>query len=252
MKRKILTTVSLLLILLFAFGGCSKPAKPSEKTSSSAYFIGDDMALIVPDGTDPSTLIWNIKASMVDDYVSPESLAAFEAGIEYLDPRDIMVNAITEITGPYYERHMSVDFRYPDWYGGSYIMRKQEYGVDAPYETDGTDEPFKYCLQVTRGMESQIEDLKELLKPYEDYIIYKTVEFSVNQRMDFLDYVMKPVFDELGVKCPGWGADFLTNAVDYEVYEEYFNEDIFALAKQFANDYGYTIIIKRSGPGIAE
>lgn len=251
MKRKILTTVSLLLVLLFAFGGCSNKAKPSEKTSSSAYFVNDDMALIVPDGTDPSTLIWNIKASMVK-YVNPELDAAFEAGLDYIDPRDIMVNAITDITGPYLERRMSADFRYPDWYGGSYIMRRQEYGVDAPYETDGTDEPFKYCLQVVRGMESQIEDLKELLKPYEDCVIYKTVEFSVNQRIDFLDSVMKPAFDELGVKRAGCGPDFLTNAVDYDVYEEYFNEDIFALAKKLANEYGYTIIINRSGPGIAE
>ncbi len=65
MKRRILTTVSLLLALLFAFCGCSNKAKPSEKTSSSAYFINDEKVLIVPDGTDPSTLIWNIKASMV-------------------------------------------------------------------------------------------------------------------------------------------------------------------------------------------
>ncbi len=251
MKRIMLATVSLLLVLLFAFGGCSKEAKPSKKTSSSAYFIGDDMALIVPDGTDSSTLIWNIKASMVK-YVNPELDAAFEAGLDYIDPRDIMVNAITDITGPYLERRMSADFRYPDWYGGSYIMRSQEYGVDAPYESDGTDKPFKYCLQVTRGMESKIDDLKELLKPYEDYVIYKTVEFSVNQRMDFLDSVMKPAFDELGVKRAGCGPYFLTNAVDYDVYEEYFNEDIFALAKKLANRYGYTIIINRSGPGIAE
>ncbi len=251
MKRKILTTVSLLLVLLFAFGGCSKEAKPSEKTSSSAYFVNDDMALIVPDGTDPSALIWNIKASMVE-YVNPEMDAAREAGLDYIDSRYSVVDAVTAITGPYLERRMSADFRYPDWYGGSYVMYKQEYGVDAPYESDGTDEPFKYCFQVARGMESKIDDLKELLKPYEDYVIYKTVEFSVNQRMDFLDSVMKPAFDELGVKLARCGPDFLTNSVEYAVYEEYFNEDIFALAKKLANDYGYTIIIIKSGPGIAE
>ena len=250
MKRKILTTVSLLLVLMFAFGGCSKPTKPSEKTSSSAYFISDEKVLIVPDGTDPSTLIWNIKADMVE-YVNPELDAAREAGLDYIDPRYTVASAITDITGPYYERHISSDFKYPDWYGGSYIMYKQEYGVDAPYETDGTDEPFKYCLQVTRGMESQIEDLKELLKPYEDYVIYKTVEFSFEQGLE-LGRKIHNAFEEIGIKSFSWGASSKFNTVDYYVYEEYFCEETFALAKEFANSSGQAIIMIKSGPGIAQ
>lgn len=215
--------------------------------SPSGTFINDTTLLIVPDGMDPSILIWNLKASQVK-YEFPDDPAEAEKEFEKIADRSSKAEEISEALHSYLDRNNegSLPGTYePDWYGGTYIMIDQEYGLDNPYETDGTDEPFKYCIQIVRGMESKVDDeVKQLLKPYEDYIIYKTVDYSFRQLRSLLDDTIIPEFSEHGIKCAASAASSRYNYVTCGFMNKYFNEKTFAFAKELANKYNVVITVE--------
>lgn len=240
MKRRMLIAIPLLLAIIFALSGCSKPTEPkTEPPTGYPEVIKDrSFAILAPDGIIPNDLIWYLKSKTMDFTVSEPN--------EDTEHRYEQANVIEQIVEGYLAEHMTDGTKYPDWYGGSYTILEPEYGLNVPYSCDGGTEPFKYCILITPSMESEGAEIRELLKPYEDYIVYKEVKYSKSEREEFLNSTLIPAFKKQGIKGPSSKPYSTQDAVEFTVYEEYFNDETFDFTKQLCNQYGVNIVIARS------
>lgn len=247
MRKSILIAISLLLAIIFALSGCSKPTepKPEETTSdpleNPAYIIENSKcAVFVPDGSsDYDELMWHIKMNKA--YLTYPGNRIIND--ELSDPRGLVAGKIDELISQYWKLHTNTDVKAPSWYGGRYITYKPGYGIDTPYYGDGSDESFKYCILIVEGMEESATEFMELVKEYEEHIIYKTVKHSYNQRQEFLDTVLYPALREIGVRPAIWEPMSDFDAIECKVFEEYFTEEALSLVKRLANEYDQNIVI---------
>lgn len=244
MKNGMLIAISLLLTVMFTLGGCSKP-EPEEATydpnANPAFIVkSSKCAVIVPDNSpDYDALMWHIKMNKA--YLTYPGNRIIND--EMFDPRGDALEEIEDIISSYWSIHTNTAFKAPSWYGGRYITYKPGYGIDTPYRDDGSDDPFKYCILIAEGMEEGAEEFMELLKPYEEYVIYRTVKHSYNQREEFLDTVLYPALCEIGVRPAIWSPMDDFDAIECKVFEEYFTEEALSLVKRLANEYDQNIVI---------
>lgn len=254
MRKSILIAISLLLAVMFAFVGCSKPAAPktggtdSDQRSDSAFLTEHrEYAVIVPDNSSEyESVLWQLNMERFH-FAYPRQGINTAGVLEKDDPRDDIADKIGKIAGEYWMNLTGKPNEYPDWYGGSYITFWPGYGIDTPYRGDGDSAPYKYCLLIVDGMESEAEELKELLKEYEDHIIYQTVKHSYGQREEFLNSILIPALKELGARTTSWSPFLTIDAVECYITEEYFTEEVFSLVKKLANEHGQNIVISVGG-----
>lgn len=239
MKRRMLIAIPLLLAIIFALSGCSKPTEPkTEPPTGYPEVIKDrSFAILAPDGIIPNDLIWYLKSKTMDFTVSEPN--------EDTEHRYEQANVIEQIVEGYLAEHMTDGTKYPDWYGGSYTILEPEYGLNVPYSCDGGTEPFKYCILITSDIESDGVEIRELLNPYVEYIVYKEVQHSLNEREEFLSSTLLPDFKKLGIKGAASRAYTTHDAVEVTVYEEHFNDETYHLVKQLSDKYGVVIVIAR-------
>lgn len=296
MRKTLIPVLSLLLALMFTFGGHSKatilndfdpPMKSETNTAAYAYqysvntiamngisfklypqakqeapsvasFTYNRSAysisvLIVPDGMDPSSLIRNITEynGIIDGNYS--LLSSFARGIDFADsfPQYRKINTICLILDDYFDHTLS-DYergglnsdhiKFPDWYAGCYALDNGKTIIDESDES-GTDvEQFKLCIQIVKGKEAQAEELKNRLKAFEDYIVYKTVDFSFTQCSEIATDALVPYLKSNGVQNSVAHPDVIQNAIYCYIYHEYYN-NAFALVKEIANATGCAVTV---------
>ena len=249
-KKRILSVIA--LAMLIVAGVCVASllwGVDSARDVLSTYISDDDSwAFIAPDGTDVSTVAWNYKEYWrewlepshqlnPDDEDKPwRGRTASAAGDK------IMTGSFNTDLPPAY------DIYDLDWYAGSYIMTSKEYGVDAPYETDGTDEPLKYCLIIVEGKEAEAIECIGSFESYGDTLVVRTSKFGCYREGQAYTDLVGDKLLEAGIKLYCWAYDCRFEAISLGIDKEDFNEETFAFIKELANETGRVIQLETCLP----
>lgn len=253
-KKRVLSVIALAVLIAASVCIASLPwgvdAVRADEEKVLSTYISDDgsWAFIAPDGTDVSTVVWNYKEhlrewlesgrqSTPDDEDKPwRGCAASAAGDKIVD------GTFNSDLPPTYDAH---DL---DWYAGSYIMTSKEYGVDAPYETDGTDEPFKFCLIIVEGKEAEAIERIGSFESYGDTLVVRTSKFGCyRESRAYADVVAEKLLDA-GIKVYVWTYSESFEAISLEIDIEDFTEETLAFIKELANETGRVIMLEGGLP----
>ncbi len=160
-KKRTLSVIALAVLIAASVCIASLPwgvdAVRADEEKILSTYISDDgsWAFIAPDGTDVSILVRNFKEKEKEwlelgNQQNPDDEDKPWRGRTASAVADRMMTGTSNIDlPPLYDAY---DL---DWFAGAYIMTSKEYGFDGPYETDGTDEPLKYCLIIVEGKEAE-------------------------------------------------------------------------------------------------
>ena len=129
---------------------------------------------------------------------------------------------------------------YPSYYAGDYYMTQREDGLDIPYELDGTDRPFKFCVRLVKGKEAEAKELTDLLKGYEENIVYKYTEHSYVELSNFVCSIAVPKLNELGISPNSYAADIGSDKVVISVFEADY-EEAFSAIESLVAEYGIAV-----------
>lgn len=219
--------------------GQTGPSSTEEPVLST--YISDDnaWAFIAPDGMDVSTLAWNYKeekSEWIELINLPDQDYRLTAGaVGY----KMHSETIRDLLSVY-------DVWEQDWYASSYTMRSKEYDVDAPYDTDGTDEPFKYCLRIVEGKEDEAIKCIGTFESFGDALVVRTSKFGCyRESEDITDSIIDRLV-EAGVDINSGCYDEKYEAIEIGINEGGFNEETFAFIKALANETGRVFMLRKS------
>lgn len=254
-KKRTLSVIALAVLIAASVCIASLPwgvdAVRADEEKVLSTYISDDgsWAFIAPDGTDVSTVVWNYKeywkewlesgrqSTPDDDEDKPWRGCAASAASD-----KILTGSFNSDLPPTY------DARDLDWYAGSYIMTSKEYGVDAPYETDGTDEPLKYCLIIVEGKEAEAIERIGSFESYGDTLVVRTSKFGCYRESRALTDVVADKLLEAGIKLYCWAYGESLQAISLGIDKEDFTEETFAFIKELANETGRVIMLEETSP----
>lgn len=225
-------------------------AAQADKESVLSTYVSDDKnwGFIAPDGVDVSGLVWNYKEELREDAEIGKLLATKKTQAERITlrnkirgDRDLIASNMSSILYPGVDSYEELD-----WFAASYIMRNKEYDIDVPYDTDGTNEPLKYCLKIVEGMEDEAyEFLGSNIEKYKDILVIRTSKYgSYSEGIAIMDAVAERVLDA-GIVIHGCSYNMKEEAICLSLDDEEFNEETYAFLKMLANETGRVIKLQR-------
>lgn len=255
MSRKIIFFI-ILIVALVLTGICATlifkgmGAFQANKESVLSTYVSDDKrwGFIAPDGVDVSGLVWNYKEELREDAEIGKLLATKKTQAERIalrnkirGDRDLIASNMSSILYPGIDSYEELD-----WFAASYIMRNKEYDIDVPYDTDGTNEPLKYCLKIVEGMEDEAyEFLGSNIEKYKDILVIRTSKYgSYSEGIAIMDAVAERVLDA-GIVIHGCSYNMKEEAICLSLDDEEFNEETYAFLKMLANETGRVIKLQR-------
>lgn len=253
-KKRMLSVIALAVLIAASVCIASLPwgvdaVRADEEKILSTYISDDNAwAFIAPDGTDVSTVVWNYKEHLKEWLESGRQSTPNDEDKPW---RGCTASAAGEkiLTGSFNsDLPPTYDARDLDWYAGSYIMTSKEYGVDAPYETDGTDEPFKFCLRIVEGKEAEAIECIGSFESYGDTLVVRTSKFGCYRESRALTDVVADKLLEAGIKLYCWAYDERFEAISLGIDKEDFTEETFAFIKELANETGRVIMLEETSP----
>lgn len=232
-------------------------AAQADKESILTTYVSEDkdQAFIAPNGVDVSVMVWNYEEKLRERAEYNELLGKAKTR-EERDALSKKIDGDRDAAVSDISLASFIDLKSetcPDWYAGSYIMRNREYGLDNPYETDGTQEPFKYCLMVVEGMEEEAYEYLGDLSEYGDTLVIRTVSFgSYADGIAIYDELAETLYrlENLEVSSIAYSTQY--GAISVGIPTEEFNEETYAYFRELANETGRVIILERSGRIVLE
>lgn len=241
--KKTFRSITVALLVLCMVIGLTATAllvqADTAKVGVKTVMQGND-AWLFPRGYDVKSFEQNAK---YPEFSYGSTRSETEKIYDMIGKRQSVAHAIGEAMEKFNSLNGEGSYPYAEYVAGSYIMNDREYGIDAPYLGDGTNEPIKMCIILVKGMEDEAEGLINYLKEYEDYIVYKYAEHTYYECKSLLDDVIVPAFKDAGIEVTAWGVcGELADAVHIEVGCDY-DEYVVELAEEFASEYGVAINI---------
>lgn len=246
MKRRILTITVTVLAVCVIVGTiiaaiCIPQTSAENDTSAVDYYYSDrsDKLVIIA----PKDMVCD--AAMFESFNSSNPYSSYpDDQVEEVIERecrrfavaDKIFSTIHEFLINKYDDYET----YPSYYAGDYYMTQREEGLDIPYELDGTDRPFKFCVRLVSGMEAEAKELTDLLTGYEDYIVYKYTEHSYVELSNFVHNIAVPKMKELGISPNSYGADTGSDRVVIAVPDTDY-EKAFSVVESLVAEYGIAV-----------
>ena len=251
-KKRTLSVIALAVLIAASVCIASLPwgvdAVRADEEKILSTYISDDgsWAFIAPDGTNVTTMVWNFKENRRERFELREQVNPDD------ENKSCRVNTASAVAqrikgGPAIFSN-GYDIYDLDWYAGSYIIRSKEYGVDAPYDTDGTDEPFKFCLRIVEGKEAEAIERIGSFESYGDTLVVRTSKFGCYRESRALTDVVADKLLEAGIKLYCWAYDERFEAISLGIDKEDFTEETFAFIKELANETGRVIMLEGGLP----
>lgn len=253
-KKRTLSVIALAVLIAASVCIASLPwgvdAVRADEEKILSTYISDEgfWAFIAPDGIDVSTVVWNFKEDRSERFElstqrnSEDEDKPWRGSTASAAGQKILNGSFNSDLPPTY------DARELDWYAGSYIITSKEYGVDAPYETDGTDEPFKFCLIIVEGKEAEAIECIGSFESYGDTLVVRTSKFGCYREGKAYTDLVGDKLLEAGIKLYMWGYDEKFEAISLGIDKEDFNEETFAFIKELANETGRVIQVETCDP----
>ena len=245
MKKKLLTIAAVFLAVCIIAGSViaiSSSTSSAENDSSAVDYYysnrGDRLVIIAPkdmvcdDAMFESFNSCNPYSSYPDDQVGE----VIERESRRSEIGDKISSTIHEFLINKYGDYEA----YPSYYAGDYYMTQREDGLDIPYELDGTDRPFKFCIRLVKGKEAEAKELTDLLKGYEENIVYKYTEHSYVELSNFVCSIAVPKLNELGISPNSYAADTGSDKVVISVFEADY-EEAFSAIESLVAEYGIAV-----------
>lgn len=254
-KKRMLSIIALAVLIATSVCIASLPwgvdAVRADEEKILSTYISDDgsWAFIAPDGIDVSTVVWNFKEDRSERF---ELSIQRNSDDEDKPWRGSTASAVGHriLNGSPSNSDLppTYDAYDLDWFAGSYIMTSKEYGVDAPYETDGTDEPLKYCLSIVEGKEAEAIEYIGSFESYGDTLVVRTSKFGCYREGQAYTDLVGDKLLESGIKLYCWAYDCRFEAISLGIDKEDFNEETFAFIKELANETGRVIQLETCLP----
>lgn len=259
MKKKtsvfVWTVVALLAIaglgLLIKHG---MSARALEEDSLSSY-VTNRIAVFAPQGTDVTNIVRNLELEKEHSEefkkLFPNTQPKkFEQWLEVDKKRSEEASYVSDAIKEFlmYEGNGSSGDNcsfYPDYFGGVYIMRSPEYQTNEPHELDGTEDSYKYCVLLVKGMEEEAADFVKFAGGFGDTIVYKYVEHSFNEMSEYANNVILPKLEAAGIESTSVGVGVKNNVINYCVFKDDY-ERACPIIQALAEESGYTIVVNAS------